>query len=84
LVAQASDVWVVGYPTFSAGPTKHLFHHPGLDQWHLHRWPFDRAVTVCWAYIRAASGPVPTGAQAWTVLLGGEWVEAKVTAREAA
>jgi hypothetical protein len=56
---------VQGYPSFSAGPTGHLFRHPGRDEWHLKAGkPFDPAETACVAYIPAAGGPVPTGARA--------------------
>ena len=45
---------------------------------------FDPADNTCVAGIDAAGGPVPTGARAWLVKVGGEWVEAEVTAREVA
>ena len=76
---------VAGYPSFSAGPKKHLLRHPGLDQWHLSAEPFDPASAACVAWIPAVRGPVPTGARTWTVALGGaKWGEAEVTAREVA
>ena len=75
---------VAGYPSFSAGPTKHLHRHPALDEWQISPEPFDRAQTACFARIPAAAGPVPTGARAWRVFLGGVngWYTAEVTARE--
>jgi hypothetical protein len=75
---------VQGYPSFSAGPTKHLFRHPELDEWHLWAKPFDPADSACVACIPAAGGPVPTGPRAWTVAVGGKAVEHEVTAREVA
>ena len=76
---------VVGYPTFSAGPTRHLYHYPEGDEWRLANKPFDPAATACVAWIPAAGGPVPTGARAWRVHTGGNvWDEAEVTAREVA
>ena len=74
---------VDGYPSFSADSTTHLYRHPGLDQWRLASKPFDPAATACAAKILAAGGPVPTGAQAWRVALGGgKWGEVQVTARQ--
>ena len=77
---------VAGYPSFSAGPTKHLYRHPELDQWHISSKPFDPATNACVANIPAAGGPVPTGARAWRVDLGSfgnpNWVQYEVTARE--
>jgi hypothetical protein len=75
---------VEGFPSYSAGPKKHLYRHPGLDKWHLSDTPFDPAETGCRASIPAAGGPVPTGARAWEVFAGGEWVTAEVAAREVA
>ena len=78
---------VEGYPAFSAGPTKHLFRHPGRDEWYLDTKPFDPAMDACAAKISAAGGPVPTGARAWKVGDGirkGGWVQREVTAREVA
>ena len=78
---------VDGFPTFSAGPTRHLLRDPKSDQWHLTDKPFDPAadnIVMAFATIPAAGGPVPTGARAWTVVVGGEWVQHEVTAREVA
>jgi hypothetical protein len=75
---------VAGYPSFSAGPIRHLFRHPVTDEWHLRTKPFDPASTACVAAIAAAGGPVPTGARAWRVAVGGKFVEHEVTAREVA
>ena len=75
---------VAGYPSFAAGPTRHLHRHPEFDRWNLANHPFDPADDGCAAYIPAAAGPVPTGARAWTIFGGGKWVEAEVTAREVA
>ena len=76
---------VAGYPSFSAGPQKHLFRHSELNEWHLMNQPFDPAVTGCWAKIPAAGGPVPTGARAWGVGdVGNMFVEHEVSAREVA
>jgi hypothetical protein len=76
---------VDGYPTFSAGPDKHLFRHPEVDQWQLSDEPFDPATDACLAKTPVAGGPVLTGARAWEVADGGEWVvEHEVTAREVA
>jgi hypothetical protein len=78
---------VAGFQTFSAGPEKHLFRHPGRDEWHLSHEPFDPAATFSpWvAAFPAAGGPVPTGARAWRVADGrGVSVTADVTAREVA
>jgi hypothetical protein len=58
---------VAGFPAYSAGPDKHIFRHPVVDQCRLATKPFDPTVTACWAWILAAGGPVPTGARAWTV-----------------
>jgi hypothetical protein len=84
-----TGVLVDGYLAFAAGPTKHLFRHPGYDTWVLHCTPFDPAVANCSAMIPAAGVPVPTGARAWTVVPvdapGNELVvEHEVTAREVA
>jgi hypothetical protein len=73
---------VAGYPSFSAGPEKHLFHHPGTDHWCLSNKPFDPATDSCCAYIHAAGGPVPTGTRAWQVWTVVGTVSAEVTARE--
>jgi hypothetical protein len=73
-----------GYPSFSAGPTRHLYRHPERDRWHLRNKPFDPAKTACAAYIPAAGGPVPTGARAWRVVKDGKWVNREVTAHEVA
>jgi hypothetical protein len=73
---------IQGYPSFSAGPKKHLRHHSGRDKWHLSSRPFDPASTNCVASIPAAAGPVPTGARAWRVHNGRKWVDGEVTARE--
>jgi hypothetical protein len=79
---------IQGYPSFSAGPTRHLFRHPGDDEWQLGTKPFDPAVTACVAYIPAAGGPVPTGARVWSVAVwsvaGHGFDEREVTAREVA
>jgi hypothetical protein len=76
---------VDGYPSFSAGPGKHLFRHPGRDAWHLTNKPFHPGRTDCFARIPAAGGPVPTGTRAWTSGLdGGKWTERELTAREVA
>jgi hypothetical protein len=75
---------VAGYPSFSAGPRKHLFRHPVGDVWRLSKKPFDSAVRGYCAWIPAAGGPVPTGVRAWRVHTGGEWVTAEVAAREVA
>ena len=75
---------VHGYPSFSAGPKKHLYRHPELDDWHVMNQPFDPAVIGCLARIPAARGPVPTGARPWTVYDGAKWVQHEVTAREVA
>jgi hypothetical protein len=75
---------VEGFPAFSAGPTKHLFRHPEDDQWRLNIKPFDPAETGAFATIPAARGPVPTGARAWRVHGGANWVTGEVTAREVA
>jgi hypothetical protein len=76
---------VEGYPSFSAGPTRHLFRHTGRDRWCLSTKPFDPANFASVAWIPAAAGPVPTGARAWTVHTGGNvWAEAEVTACEVA
>jgi hypothetical protein len=45
---------------------------------------FDPADNTCVASVAAAGGPVPTGAQAWLVKVGGKFVEHEVTAREVA
>ena len=45
---------------------------------------FDPADNTCVAGIDAATGPVPTGARAWNVKVGGKWVQHEVTAREVA
>jgi hypothetical protein len=73
---------IQGYPSYAAGPTRHLYRHPEEGQWHLHDRPFDPAKTSCRAHIPAAAGPVPTGARAWTVDDGAGWVEHEVTACE--
>jgi hypothetical protein len=76
---------VHGYPSFSAGPTKHLFRHPETDMWQIMNKPFDPASTACLALIPTEGGPVPTGARAWKVHTGGDvFVELEVTAREVA
>ena len=75
---------VAGFPSFSAGPKKHLFRHPELDQWRISKKPFDPASTGCVANIRAAGGPVPTGARPWGVSDGTKLVDHDVTAREVA
>jgi hypothetical protein len=75
---------VEGYPSFSAGPTRHLYRHPAHDQWHVTDKPFDPASSACWAAIPAACGPVPTGARAWEVAVGGKFDQHEVTAREVA
>ena len=88
---------VAGYPSFSAGPTRHLHRHPEHDVWFLDVEPFDPAVDVCTAMIRAAGGPVPTGTRAWTVhgtwtargpgrspSDDGNWFQHEVTARQVA
>jgi hypothetical protein len=76
---------VEGFPSYAAGPKKHLFHHPKYDEWHLSTEPFDPATDACAAWIAAAGGPVPTGARAWRVDYdGAKWVDAEATAREVA
>jgi hypothetical protein len=75
---------VAGYPSYSAGPERHLFRHPGRDEWHLAHEPFDPTVPGWLATIAAAGGPVPTGARAWLVCDGAKWDEREVTAREVA
>jgi hypothetical protein len=73
-----------GFPSYAASPEKHLHRHPKNDKWHLSDEPFDPATAACAAWIAAAGGPVPTGARAWRVAVGGKFVEAEVTAREVA
>ena len=46
--------------------------------------PFDPMEAGCFACIAAAAGPVPTGARAWSVHIGVDWVDAEATAREVA
>jgi hypothetical protein len=76
---------VDGYPSFSAGAEKHLFRHPGRDQWYLSYSPFDAADYTCVAKIDAVGGPVPTGARTWVVSDGkGGSVTAAVAACEVA
>jgi hypothetical protein len=76
---------IQGYPGYSAGPKKHLSRHPELDLWCLSDEPFDPAAdNAPAAYIPAAGGPVPTGKRAWSVAVGGKFVEHEVTAREVA
>jgi hypothetical protein len=62
----------------------HLYRHPKHDTWHLSPDPFDPADDACVAKIPAVSGPVPTGARAWRVWDGADWVDAGVTIREVA
>jgi hypothetical protein len=45
---------------------------------------FDPADNTCVAAVAAAAGPVPTGARAWLVKVGGKFVQCEVTAREVA
>jgi hypothetical protein len=75
---------VEGFPSFSAGPRKHLYRPPEYDAWRLSDTPFDPAETGCVAWIPAAAGPVPTGACAWQVHDGEGWVTGEGTAREVA
>ena len=75
---------VGGYPSFSAGPTRHLFRHPEDDAWRLSGKPFDPAVIACVATIPAAGGTVPTSARDWRVSDGKKLVEHEVTVREVA
>ena len=75
---------VEGYPAYAACPDRHLFRHPGIDAWHLDNRPFDPTENGCLAWFAAAGGPVPTGARAWAVALGGKWARAEVTACEVA
>ena len=75
---------VEGFPSYTAGPTRHLFRHPGIDAWHLDNRPFDPTENGCLAWFAAAGGPVPTGARAWAVALRGKWARAEVTACEVA
>ena len=75
---------IQGFPSFFAGPKRHLFRHPADDEWRLTYDPCDPAETACVAHIPAAGGPVPTGARAWMVAVDDEWVTAELTAREVA
>ena len=80
----ARTAWCNIFPSFSAGPQKHLFRHPDDDEWRLSVDPFDPAADGCCARIPAAGGPVPTGARAWGVSDGKKLVEREVTVREVA
>jgi hypothetical protein len=40
-----------------------LYQHPGRDEWHLSKRPFDPADGRCFVGIATAGGPVPTGAR---------------------
>ena len=62
---------------------QHLFWHPEEDEWHLSPKPFDPAEDGCTAYIAARrGGPVPSGARAWRVAVGGEFVDRELTVCE--
>ena len=77
---------VEGFPSYAAGPTRHLFHDPKTDQWILSDRPFNPVTTVGLVWIAAAAGPVPSGARGWQVWYTGarRWVDAEVAAREVA
>jgi hypothetical protein len=75
---------IEGFPSYAAGPTRHLFRRPMNGEWHLSYEPFDPATNACFARIAAAGGPVPTGARVWRVGDGVKWFDAEATAREVA
>jgi hypothetical protein len=71
-----------GRAAYKSRKGMHLFWHPELDKWLLSSNPYDPAKKASVANIAARGGPVPAGARAWTVAVGGEWSDVELTVRE--
>ena len=72
-----------GFPGYASATGQHLCYAASHDQWVLDSKRFDPADNTCVAGIGAAAGPVPTGARAWSLVVGGIMTGVvSVTARE--
>ena len=79
-----TDILTPSQARYASAAGQHLCYAASHEQWVLDSKRFDPADNTCVASVAAAGGPVPTGAQAWLVKVGGKFVEHEVTAREVA
>ena len=67
-----------GWPRFENEHGRHLYRYRPDERWFLER-AFTPESDIRNAYIAAAEGPIPTGAQRWQCYVNGKWEERTVT-----